>query len=58
MSVKLHIAICDDEKYIHDMAEGILGEYGKEKDCDIKITHFFFGERAFRIERGNTDFIA
>lgn len=41
MSVKLHIAICDDEKYIHDMAEGILGEYGKEKDCDIKITHFF-----------------
>lgn len=41
MNEELHIALCDDEKCIHDTMESILAEYEKEKDCDIKITHFF-----------------
>lgn len=41
MKDKLQIALCDDEKCIHDMVEKILEEYRQEKNCDIKITHFF-----------------
>lgn len=44
MDEKVHIALCDDEKCIHDIVENALEEYGKEKDCKFRITHFFSAE--------------
>lgn len=41
MNGMIHIALCDDEKCIHDIVGDMIEEYSKERKCEFKVTHFF-----------------
>lgn len=37
----VNIALCDDEESIHNIVGDMLEKYSKERECEIKLTHFF-----------------
>lgn len=41
MEERLHIALCDDDKCIHDIVGETIEEYSKESACEISVIHFF-----------------
>lgn len=41
MKKRIQIALCDDEKTIHDIVEKQIEEYGRKRECNVQLLHFF-----------------
>jgi FixJ family two-component response regulator len=41
MNEVLNLALCDDEKYIHESVSEMLQEYAAKNQCEWNILHFF-----------------
>lgn len=44
MNKVLHVALCDDEEYIHETIGKVIKEYGEERKSELKVLHFFSGK--------------
>lgn len=47
----LKIALCDDEKYIHEVIEKELEDYGKERGMISELVHFYSGKELLEAEQ-------
>lgn len=41
MNEIIYIALCDDEKHVHEKIEEVLNKYSKERNCELRGLHFF-----------------
>lgn len=50
MDGNIYIALCDDEKYVHERIGGMIKEYFAEKNCVYGMLHFFSAKELLESE--------
>ena len=49
----IHVAICDDEKYMSDMIRRSVSDFFRKKNMEITISQFSSGESLLKYEKKN-----
>ena len=50
MDGNLYIALCDDEKYVHERNDKMVKKYFTEKNCEYGMVHFFSAKELLESE--------